>query len=643
MSQRVFLSILIMVAVSFGFSCRSKTVVKKLVNQNANIANKSETKKIDGVMYHLPKTMVQVTVPVNKVSKAPGEFADFAPCFFSASELEDMITAPSQKFSVGQPNFSSRGVPDTSATYVIKTKGKFFESKSLFVDYAPGYVLQQGKAESKDETLEFTAKAIATAAGIASKIVPLALSTEDAKKKEQIEALSKEYNCLNSIKADVLNKTNTTLAEKGVKLAANVAKLGGAEDTPKLRKEIDVLNKQIAELTKLKASILTSTGKISADINQLIRTPSPNETGEQKKAREFRQWQRQQQQRLALQTPNEFRNRYQTALQLFTRLEELIVQRDNSLASPGPVLPETYKQLIEKNAEAIAAHRAAFLGGTSKESWAATFEFDPKKGVAENYSPLLFSYSTAKGICNNGQLKEKSIPINPAFAFPNGDTEKCSDTDETKVQALWLKIVKSDDQGYLDNVEAANENAAREDKSRGWFYRVPANGVVTLQTQKLDCKPKGVAVGVKNSCLINDFKIMDISFGGVIKKGIRANYEEIAAAVDKEVESTQFARNEMMIAQLGVVASVPASTAGRSSITEIMLDSSTGAMKNYKSSSSPLVDKAILDDVQKAANSTIDAADPLNRKKRELEEIELQTKINEAKKKLANTNTGNNQ
>jgi hypothetical protein len=119
MSRQIFISILIIGALSFGFSCRSKTIVKKLVNQNANISNKSETKKIDGVMYHLPKTMVQVTVPVNKVSKTPGEFAEFASCFFSASEREGIITKPSQSFSVGQPSFSSRGVPDTNETYVI--------------------------------------------------------------------------------------------------------------------------------------------------------------------------------------------------------------------------------------------------------------------------------------------------------------------------------------------------------------------------------------------------------------------------------------------------------------------------------------------------------------------------------------------
>ena len=56
-------------------------------------------------------------------------------------------------------------------------------------------------------------------------------------------------------------------------------------------------------------------------------------------------------------------------------------------------------------------------------------------------------------------------------------------------------------------------------------------------------------------------------------------------------------------------------------------------MKNYKSSSTALVDKSILDDAGTAANSIIDAADPLNRKKRELEELKTQNQIDEEKKK----------
>lgn len=293
--------------------------------------------------------------------------------------------------------------------------------------------------------------------------------------------------------------------------------------------------------------------------------------------------------------------------------------------------------MLEKNAQAIEAHRNAFLGLKSKESWAATFEFEPKEN--SRYSELLFSYSKTKGVCNNGQLKEKSISIDPPFRFTDPNKEVCDDTTESKIQALWLKVIKSDDQTFLDDVKAANEAAANDDESRGWFYRVPANGIISLQTQELDCQTKDGAP--KKSCLINSFTVADVVVAGAAQTRVTANYEGIAIAVTIPVKSNQIARHEMLIAQLGVVASVPASTAGRSSITAIMLDPSTGAMKNYKSSSSPLVDKAILDDAQKAANSTIDALDPLNRKKRELEEIKTQNEINTEKKKLTNTNTGN--
>lgn len=91
--------------------------------------------------------------------------------FFPASELESFTSENKNSFSLGDPTFASKGIPDTSETYVIKTKGKYFESKTLFVEYAPNnYVLQKGQAESKDETLEFTVKALATAASVAASI-----------------------------------------------------------------------------------------------------------------------------------------------------------------------------------------------------------------------------------------------------------------------------------------------------------------------------------------------------------------------------------------------------------------------------------------------------------------------------------------
>ena len=87
-------------------------------------------------MYHLPKTVVQVTIPVKKAAKVRGDYWKFAPCFFSGSELESFTSENKSSFSLGD-HISSKGIPDTSVTYVIKTKGKYFENKTLFVEYAP--------------------------------------------------------------------------------------------------------------------------------------------------------------------------------------------------------------------------------------------------------------------------------------------------------------------------------------------------------------------------------------------------------------------------------------------------------------------------------------------------------------------------
>jgi hypothetical protein len=573
----MFLTIL---AISLGlsqFGCRSSTVVKKLVANNAVNISKSQTKTIDGVMYNLPKTIVQVTVPVNKLTKTPGEFEEFAPCFFPESESKDRIKVKETTYSIGQPSFSSRGLADTSETYVIKTKGKYFESKSLFMEYGPGNVLQKGEAESKNETLEFTLKAISTAAGIAAKVAPLLLSTNPGENERRLQELGEEYQCFEKIKTD---------------------------DAGALRAAAAALN--------------ISKGAVNSEMQSVDGVAPIN--------------------MIALyQTRDEYRARYKTAKILFGKLTDLINQSDAALQNNGTnVPPDTYKVMREKNAEAIEAHRGLFLGLESKKVWPATFEFEPPKNTDESYSGLMFSYSKAKGVCRSGEIEKKSIKIDSGFTFTDDNKEECGNTTADKIQAVWIKVVKSDDQNYLDNLRDANGNAVNRDQARGWVYRVPANAAVTVQTQGIDCPPKIGAPGIK-SCLIGSFGIAKPA--GV--NTITVAFVGSAAIAPLAVSSAQHAWIEMPIAQLGVILSLPASSAGRSSATAITLDPATGAMKNFKVSSSALIDKTILDEVQKAANSISDAADPLNKRKRELEELKTQNQINEEKKKLSNSSVIN--
>lgn len=574
-NRRLFLILLLILTSLLGFSsCKSKTVVKKLTNQNTtNQLKKWETDKIDGVMYHLPQTIVQATIPVNKVTQSPGSFVKFAPCFFSKAESDNAIKDKKTEFSINPPIFSTRGVPDTSKTYVIQTKGRYFESKTLFVEYSPGtYILQKGEAESKNETLDFTLKAISTVAGVAAKVAPLLQATNLSNKdKEEVASkLREEYRCYEII--------------------------GGTAAAPK-----------IAEAFNAKTDIETYLKSLN---NPAIQPPIIDQTDAKQK----------------------FRDEYQKALAVFEKLQEIQRQRDDILngGNNNNIPSETLKLMLEKNAESIAAYRAAFLGRESEKVWSATFEFTPNQLTPQQNSPLVFSYSETTGVCRNGLIKEKSIPISSGF-----ENKKCGDSDDSTTQVLWLKVTKSTDvnqTNFLTQIQNANNLAESKDKSRGWYYRVPADGIVTLQNAQIPCR-QIAAGGANYNCSPISIDIL----GGNIK--IQQTFaNEITVVLNDE----QLGLGNLQIAQLGVVASVPASTAGRSSTTAITLDPATGAMKNFKSSSTALIDKSLLDEAGKAANSAIDAADPLNKKKRELEEKKIQNQINDEDKKLSNSSDTDN-
>jgi hypothetical protein len=198
------------------------------------------------------------------------------------------------------------------------------------------------------------------------------------------------------------------------------------------------------------------------------------------------------------------------------------------------------------------------------------------------------------------------------------ENENCAASSENTNEAVWLNAARTSDQGqddFLAKIAFANNTAEQKGRSRGWYYRVPADADVWLKTLSLSC-PNGGAGGT-NDCS-------------------KLTYADVVAS---RVNPTQVSWASMPVAQFGIVASVPSSSAGRSSTTAIELDPATGAMKNYKVSSSALLDKSLLDEAGNAANSTVDAADPLKRKKRELEQLKTQNEINDEKKKLANSNS----
>lgn len=604
MKIKIVALLLAIFTLSFGFGCRSKTVVKKLSDGNTNqSSSKSKTDKIDGVMYHLPKTVVQISIPVKKVTKVRGEYWKFAPCFFSKKELEDFIAEDSKSFLIDSPTFSSRGIPDTSQTYVIKTKGKYFESKTLFLEYAPGYVMTKGEAESKNETLEFTVKALATAASVAAKITPLAISSGvNTVESEKARELQEAQKCFSMIKVFFDDGVANT---KDVRETKVKEKTEEESKNPRNVERINELNELIAEIDR----VVVKSQSLWTKFDNYITTPGNG---------------------LSITSDEQsFYDEYQTAKELYDEYQTLRKSSKTVLGRDNPnIPPDTFKMMLEKTEAEITSIRAAFLGSPAEKIWVANLEFIPEKD--KKNSELLFAYSKTNGVCNNGQILKKSISIGGGFLNKN-----CGKTGETGIQILWLNVTRSNEvqqSAYLAKIKSATENAEEKDKSRGWFYRVPADGDISLRTARIPCKPLAEP---------NKYDCSPLSIGFRDRNIEIEQTKNVFLPVPNNFE--QVALKDMPVAQLGEIASVPASTAGRSSSTAIMLDPATGAMKNYKVSSTALVDKSILDEAQKAANSAIDAADPLNKKKRELEELKTQNQINEEKKKLTNSNTENDE
>ena len=56
--------------------------------------------KMNGVFYALPRTVVKVDVPVDRVDKKPGKFVRWTPCFFPDTPPNQIIQTPLIEFAI---------------------------------------------------------------------------------------------------------------------------------------------------------------------------------------------------------------------------------------------------------------------------------------------------------------------------------------------------------------------------------------------------------------------------------------------------------------------------------------------------------------------------------------------------------------
>lgn len=602
-------------------ACFKSKIVATRIASNGPPAT-ANGKTLNGVTYALPRTVVKVDVPVKLTVDTPGGLERFTPCFFSEEVSSNRITELKKSFNIEPPTFATRGEPDPDQHFIVKTKGGYFEHKSMLLEYTPDGVLTSGDAESKDESLEFAVKAATTIISIAAKTsIPALVAASPVQAKIEFQTCRAVVVAEQAIIAATAAKAAGQVAPAALPNALNAETNATAarDDATNARKALSDfrVGDPNAEAKALNAAnnAIGNARNVSNDTHSaaIAAGAVPKATAATQAATRLDETLKEVAPPglPAGQASASFTSDYDKAVDISEAIKSLQSQRESlaSGATGGANIPaETLKLMLKETDTTIEAYRNTYFLGTSTEKlWSGAFEFAPPTAsfplppppIART-SGIFFWFSETDGLCEGPVADALGIKIPKKFKPKSG----CAAVPPSALPVALRVERKSDDDGFLANLDAVHKADEIKDQQRGFYYRIPAKAAAVLQV--------GVAAAAKD-----------------------------------------LARDNLIVAQYGIVASLPASSSGRTTQYTIALDESTGALKNFKLGSDSLVQKSILDDVNSSANAIVDAKkarekakaaanDVLAQKKRELDLLKTQNEINEEKKKLENGGASGN-
>jgi uncharacterized protein DUF4831 len=694
---------LVATALLFTGCFKSKNEVSKIPPVDGKLV------KLDGVPYALPRTVVQARVPFKLKTKSPGEFEKYVPCFFSPQVAAGRVREKSKVFSIDPPTFTSRGEPDPNEHYIAKIKGGLFENKTLFLEFNEDGVITKGEASSTNTAIDVVIAGARTAVSVASRIasggvaspVPNGLTAQDKTAFEDaridlcrgaiIAATLREA----AAAADAAAKASgdgtarghadTALAESALidqQLAvaardfAAIADAFERGDNPTFNAALNtfrgsngnLLHNVLGKAVIVKGAVVGVASQLAAEPAKAVRDAAERidtafkQTGV---AHSCRMSLTAEQIRVCSEKPeadrtegekgvcNElarceaeirlrqdaFANGYAEAREKYNRLVELRKNREQLVtgaSAPPNLSADAFKLLLAETDATINNYEKGFFLGTedSSDAWTADFEFRPGRAIVSNSfntfqtSPPLMVFSPTAGLCATPEADDQGIKIKSSFK-----AEKCSPLPNDG-KALWVSVRRlTDDDGYLGHMAAANRRDEDAGK-RGFYYRIPAKSLVKLESGKLT-GPEILTLEQQS------------------ETGQKWSPDTAAPAGALFVPTgSEVGRGTMKVAQLGVTASIPASSAGRTTQYTVEFDAATGALKNFRLASNALLEKSLVDEIGGAAGDVLSATearrsarearekaeaeanDPLTQKKRELELLKTENAINDEKKKL---------
>lgn len=139
----------------------------------------------DGVFYALPRTVVRVDLPVERIETEAGRHAEYARLFFPhlaeealarKARVEQATTAAGAtgslvSFRLGTPAFSAAGEPDPEHVYFVKIAGGLAADRTALVEYTDQGALLGVQAEASQVGAEVLSSTVGAVSGIVARAV----------------------------------------------------------------------------------------------------------------------------------------------------------------------------------------------------------------------------------------------------------------------------------------------------------------------------------------------------------------------------------------------------------------------------------------------------------------------------------------
>ncbi|HUP25070.1 MAG TPA: DUF4831 family protein [Thermoanaerobaculia bacterium] len=123
-----------------------------------------------GIVYSLPRVIVEVEVPVARAITIPGRFARLAPELLG-------VKAPTSKessFQLGKPTIAPFVEADPDQVFLVALKGRNpFESRQLAMELSELGIFTKGNSTSENKTIDFAVSTVSSLAGVAAKSIAL--------------------------------------------------------------------------------------------------------------------------------------------------------------------------------------------------------------------------------------------------------------------------------------------------------------------------------------------------------------------------------------------------------------------------------------------------------------------------------------